>query len=102
MLKAQSLGIQAQNAIENAVKSAHPQLARHFLAHQWLYALAHFSCCLVGESECHDAPWLIALVDEVHNLVGEHTRFARTCSGNHQLRSVHIHHSVALLRVELI
>ena len=101
-LEADEFGIAAQQAGKDGVERAHPQLGCHIGACQRLDALTHLACGLVGERERHDAPWFIALMEQVHDLIGQHTRLSRPRTGNHQLRPVAILDRGALLVVQFL
>ena len=101
-LEADALGIAAQQARENRVERAHPQLGGDIGSRQRLDALTHLSGCLVGERQRHDAPGLVPLLQQVHDFIGEHTGFARACTGNHQLRSVAVLDSRPLLFIQFL
>ena len=76
-------------------------LSRPLLAHYLSYAFLHLVSCLVGEGKGEYAPWCHAALDEIGNLVGEHTGLSRTSSGNNKLCAVAVFHGGALAFIEL-
>ena len=83
------------------MECTHPQPGGHFGAGESLDAPAHLACGLVGESQREDMPGVVAAVQQVHNLVGEDTRFAGPCSGDDQFGASEILDGGALRVVEL-
>ena len=80
--EAYMFGFSSQDTCTHAVERAHPQVARHLVAHQPNDALLHLARGFVGEGQGEDVSGGYALGEQVSNLIGEHTRLARACSGN--------------------
>ena len=90
-----------QLAKEYGVEGSHPQLRGNIMPDKALDAFTHFAGSLVGKGERHEAIGFITQLQQMHNLVGEHTGFARPGTGNHQRWSVAIFYSSSLLLIEL-
>ena len=86
--KAQQLALDAQDTAKNAVERAHPELGCLFGTHLAADTLLHLARSLVGKGEGQDVPWQIAMLQQVGNLVGEHTRLSAAGTGNDQRGSV--------------
>ena len=77
-------GLDMQNAQEHGVKGSHPQMARPLRPHLTGYTLLHFARRLVGKGQCQNVPRLVAILQQISNLVGQHARLSRTGTGYHQ------------------
>ena len=84
------------------MESSHLQALCSLLTNEPTYTFLHLACCLVGKSQRQNIPRLIALLQEISYLIGQHARLARTSTSYHQLRPVTIFHSSALTIVQLI
>ena len=100
--EADAVGIAAQQAGENGVERAHPQLGGDIGARKRFDALAHLAGSLVGEGERHDAPRFVAQPEQMHDFVGQHARLARAGPRNHQLRPVAILDGRTLLLIQFL
>ena len=79
----------------------HPQLRGHSRADHLLDALPHLFGGLVGKCKSQYTPWLIAMVQQMYNLICEHTCLARPGAGDYQLRAIIVDYGVALLVIQL-
>jgi hypothetical protein len=69
---------------------------------QSLNALAHLVCGFVRKRDSENIPgWNILLGDQIRNAMRDHSRFARTCSGEDEERPFGSEHGFALLFVQL-
>jgi hypothetical protein len=88
-LQSQRFTVLPQHAHTQSVKSAN----HHFLCvstHQFLGAFAHFSSGFVGESDGGNALGFQPQLDQVANFVGDDAGFARTRTGQHKTRALHM------------
>ena len=92
----------AQKAREDRVKSAHPQLLCGGLPHKLAYTLTHLTRSLVGKGQGKDVLRRMAAVQQVHNLVCEHTCLARAGAGYNKLGAAEILYGGALGIVKLL
>ena len=95
------LRLGTQDAGEDAVEGAHVEMLSQVVAHQFSDTLLHLAGRLVGKGECHDAPGLHTLLQQIGNLISKHTRLSGTCAGYHQRRSIYITHSLLLRFVQV-
>ncbi len=100
-LKPDKVGVEAQQSGENTVECPHPQLRGHSRADHLLDALPHLFGGLVGKCKSQYTPWLIAMVQQMYNLICEHTCLARPGAGYYQLRAIIVDYGVALLVIQL-
>ena len=70
------------------------------LAYQSAYTVFHFSGCLVGKGQRQNIPRLISMLQQIGNLIGQHTRLTRSGTGYHQLGAITIDNGFALSFVE--
>ncbi len=85
------------------MECSHLKVACALIAHQLPDAAFHLCGGLVGECQGEDVPrFQLIVLEKPCDLIGEHTRLARPCAGNHQLRAVAIGHGLALVIVELV
>ena len=85
--EAQIFALVAQDTGKDGVEGSHLQIAGTVASHEQSDTLFHLSGGLVGKREGEDVPRGEPLLKQIGNLVGEHFGFARTGTGNHQLRS---------------
>ena len=101
-LVADGCRLAAQDTCEDAVESAHLQIAGTLVAHQSGDALLHLASRLVGEGQGEDIPRCqIVLLQQIGNLIGEDSRLARARTSYNQLSTVAPFHGLALAVVEL-
>ena len=62
-------GLDMQNAQEHGVKGSHPQMARPLRPYLTGYTLLHFARRLVGKGQCQNVPRLVAILQQISNLV---------------------------------
>ena len=84
------------------MERAHRDAVGGLRAHQCGDTVLHFPRRLVGEGKRQDAVRLIAAVQQVHNLVGQHAGLARSGACYHERRAVEVFHGGALLVVQFI
>ena len=84
------------------MKGAHIDLAGVLVAYKVADAILHFVGGLVGERQRKDVPGLHALLDEIGNLIRQHTGLTRSGTGNDQLRTVAIFNGQALALVQVV
>ena len=99
--KAEFFHIYSQYFGKNGVERTHPQFGSHLFTHESRNTLTHFTCCLVGESERQNLMRFVAVLQQVHNFISQHTGFAGAGSGNHQLGTTVVFHSLPLLGIEM-
>ncbi len=97
---AAALGV--EDAQEHGVERPHPQVACALSAHLTADALLHLAGGLVCECQRQNAPRLIAMLQQPCNLVGQHPRLARACSGDDQRGAVTVGHGLALALIEFV
>ena len=90
-----------QEAREDGVEGAHPQFGCYLGTYKGAYTLAHLASGLVGEGKSQDVARVVAAVEQVHNLVGEHTGLARPGSRYYEFRAPDILHGGTLCLIEL-
>ena len=96
------LSFGTENTGEDAMEGTHVEMLGEVIAHQFSDTFLHLPSRLIGKGKRHDAPRLHALAQEISNLIGKHTRFARTCTGNHQRRSVNILYRSTLRIIQVV
>ena len=101
-LETYSLGLGSQNAVEHRMEGAHPQTGSQFGFYQSGNTLAHLTGGLVGKGQRQNGTGMPALLQQIGYLAGQHTRLARSGSGNHQTRTVNIGYSLSLAVVQVI
>ena len=93
------LGVIAQDANTNGVKSGHPHPLRYG-ADKLADALLHLRGCLVGKGNGEDLPRCHpALPHEVRNAAGQHGSLARARAGHNKQRRARMRHGLFLLRI---
>ena len=92
----------AEQPEEYGMERSHPQARGNFRIYQSADPLFHLTCCFVGKCQRHYAIRFRAIVEEIHDLICQHTCLAGASPGNHKGGSVLILHSVALLRIQQV
>lgn len=82
------------------MECAHPQTPGHLGADKPLDALAHLARSLVGEGERHDAVGLVAVGEQMDNLICEHASLARAGPGDYKLGTAEVFDGLTLLDIE--
>ena len=75
-LKTNSFCLAAQNMGKDRVESSHIQIPGPIGTHQGANAFFHLTRSLIGKSQSQYTPRLVALLQEIRYLVGEHTCLA--------------------------
>ena len=101
-VEADVLGLSPQDAGKHRVEGAHLQPGGTVLPHQAPYAFLHLAGSLVGKRQRQDIPRCHAPLQQVGNLIGQHTRLSRPCTGYHQLWPVAVFHGLPLAIVQFI
>ena len=101
-IKADSFRFSPQNAGKNRMKRTHLQIYSPLLPYQSANTFFHLTCRLIGKSQCQNVPRGHALLQQIGNLIGQHTGFSRSGTGNHQLRSVTVFHRSTLPFIQFI
>ena len=96
-----ALGFAAQDAGENAVEGACPQVVGALFAYKLPYAHGHFARSLVSKCECEDVPRVKTMFEKVRNLIREHTRLPRTRTCYDKRRAVLVFYCLQLGFIEL-
>jgi len=99
-MKAETLGIAAQQTREGGVKRAHPEAAGFVAGHHLLDALAHFAGCLVGEGERENVGGRHAALQQIGNAIGEHAGLATSGTGHNHDRTFDGFHRGFLLGIQ--
>ena len=87
----------ANDVQAQVVKGRHGKPAGLFALHQLPHPFAHFAGRLIGEGDRHDAMGgHVAFFDQVGDLTGDYTGFARAGTGQHQQGAVNIVYSFGL------
>ena len=102
VVEADMLSLRSQDSGEDAVESTHIEMLGEIISHQFSDTFLHLPCRLIGKGERHDAPGFHALAQEISYLISKHTRLTRTCTGNHQRRSVNIFYRSTLRFVQVV
>ena len=84
------------------MESAHPEPRSHLCTDKRFNALTHFTGGLVGKCKSQYTPRFITKLQQMHYLVGQHTRLSRARACDHETRPFDIFHGIALLDIKLI
>ena len=82
------------------MESAHIEIVSLVGTNERSHTLLHLARRLVGEGESENIPGFHAATQQIGYLARKHTRFARACSSDNELRAIDILHSFTLTWTE--
>ena len=96
-VEADDFRLGTQDAGKDRVERSHLQPHGPLLPYQPTDTLLHLACRLIGKGQRKNIPRShIVMVQQVSNLVGQHTGLARACTSYHKLRAVTIRDGLSL------